>query len=222
MTILACTCNRTQPIDAPTLARVLDEPVALHHALCRREAAAFQRAARDEGPLTVACTQEQRLLAELAQATEGVPAPDVRPIRFVNLRETGGWSRQADQALPKMAALLAAARLPDPEPVPTVRYDSQQARLLIIGPLEVAQALADRLADVWQVTLLGTGGALEQAHRYPVLAGRIKRLTGWLGAFTLRWVDDNPIALDLCTRCNACVAACPEGAIGLDYQVDLG
>ncbi|MBY0463317.1 MAG: 4Fe-4S binding protein, partial [Burkholderiales bacterium] len=27
--------------------------------------------------------------------------------------------------------------------------------------------------------------------------------------------------LDLCTRCNACVAACPEGAIGLDYQVDL-
>jgi len=25
----------------------------------------------------------------------------------------------------------------------------------------------------------------------------------------------------LCTRCNACLAACPEGAIGLDYQIDL-
>jgi ferredoxin len=32
----------------------------------------------------------------------------------------------------------------------------------------------------------------------------------------------NPIDLDLCTRCNACVAACPEGAIGLDYQIDMG
>ncbi|OBS30330.1 4Fe-4S ferredoxin [Tepidimonas fonticaldi] len=221
MTILACTCNRTQPIDEAALARALGEPVALHHALCRREAAAFQRAARADAPLTVACTQEQRLFAELAEATEGVPPADVRPIRFVNLRETGGWSRDARQATPKMAALLAAARLPDPDPVPTVRYDSGRARLLVIGPLEVAQALAERLADVWQVTLLGTGGALAQAHRFPVLAGRVMGLTGWLGAFTLRWVDDNPIALDLCTRCNACVAACPEGAIGLDYQVDL-
>jgi ferredoxin len=47
-------------------------------------------------------------------------------------------------------------------------------------------------------------------------------LTGWLGAFRLSWSQDNPIDLDLCTRCNACVAACPEQAIGLDYQVDLG
>ncbi len=221
MTILACTCNRTQPIDEAALARVLGEPVALHHALCRREAAAFQRAARDDAPLTVSCTQEQRLFAELAEATEGVPPADVRPIRFVNLRETSGWSRDARHATPKMAALLAAARLPDPEPAPTVRYDSGRARLLVIGPLEAAQAWAERLADVWQVTLLGTGGALAQAHRFAVLAGRVTALTGWLGAFTLRWVDDNPIALDLCTRCNACIAACPEGAVGLDYQIDL-
>lgn len=42
-----------------------------------------------------------------------------RRIRFVNIRETGGWSRDAAQASPKIAALLAAARLPDPPPVPT-------------------------------------------------------------------------------------------------------
>jgi ferredoxin len=46
-------------------------------------------------------------------------------------------------------------------------------------------------------------------------------LTGWLGAFELTWLRNNPIDLDLCTRCNACVSACPEGAIGLDYQIDL-
>jgi ferredoxin len=54
-----------------------------------------------------------------------------------------------------------------------------------------------------------------------VLGGRITALSGWLGAFDLRWEANNPINLDLCTRCNACVAACPEDAIGLDYQIDL-
>ena len=44
---------------------------------------------------------------------------------------------------------------------------------------------------------------------------------GWLGAFDVEWSSANPIDLDLCTRCNACVTACPEGAIGLDYQIDL-
>jgi ferredoxin len=77
------------------------------------------------------------------------------------------------------------------------------------------------LSDVLDVTLFAQGGAVSQERKYPVLAGRIDALAGWLGAFTLTWTADNPIDLDLCTRCNACVAACPEQAIGLDYQVDL-
>ncbi len=220
MTTLICNCNRTMPLDVPALGRALGETLTEHTTLCRREAPAFQQAARGSDDLVVACTQESRLFIELAEQTEGAPALDVRPIHFVNIRETGGWGREAPQATPKMAALLAAARLPEPEPVPTATYKSA-GRLLVIGPLERAEALAAQVADTLQVSLFATGGAGMQARRYPVIAGRLARVTGWLGAFDVSWSTDNPIDLDLCTRCNACVSACPEGAIGLDYQIDL-
>ncbi|MFC7462480.1 4Fe-4S binding protein [Hydrogenophaga defluvii] len=220
MTTLICNCNRTMPLDVPALGRALGETLTEHTTLCRREAPAFQQAARGGDDLVVACTQESRLFVELAEQTEGSPPLDVRPIHFVNLRETGGWGREAQQATPKMAALLAAARLPEPEPVPTATYKSA-GRLLVIGPLERAEALAAQVADTLQVSLFATGGAGMQARRYPVMAGRLARVSGWLGAFDVSWATDNPIDLDLCTRCNACVSACPEGAIGLDYQIDL-
>ena len=133
------------PLDPKALGQALDEDLTLHTTLCRRDAPAFQRAARSRDELVVACTQESRLFTELSQQTEGAVDLDVRPIRFVNIRETGGWGREARQATPKMAALLAAARLPDPEPVPTVTYQSD-GRLLIIGPLEQAETLAGQVA----------------------------------------------------------------------------
>ena len=180
---------------------------------------AYLKAVQTGDNVVVACTQEQRLFGELAVQAQA----QASVIKFVNLRETGGWSREGHLATPKMAALLAAARLPDPEPVPTVTYNSA-GRLLVIGPLDQAEAAAALLADHLDITLLAqgpgqAGGA--QARRFPVLAGRLVRLEGWLGHFELTWTQDNPIDLDLCTRCNACVAACPEQAIGLDYQIDM-
>ncbi|MDE2604829.1 MAG: 4Fe-4S binding protein [Burkholderiales bacterium] len=216
MPTLICDCNKTMPLDAPALGRALGENLTLHSTLCRREAGAFQQAVRTGEDVVVACTQEKRLFGELGTQTEGA----VSPVRFVNIRETGGWSRDAKAATPKLAALLAAARLPEPEPVPTVGYASA-GRLLVLGPLEEAERFAALLGDTLDVTLFAGGGSGAQERRWPVLGGRIERLAGWLGAFELAWTQDNPIALDLCTRCNACVAACPEQAIGLDYQVDL-
>jgi len=219
MTTLICNCNQTLPLQTRALSQTLSEDLTEHSALCRREAGAFQRAIQGRDAVVVACTQEQKLFAELAQQTEGA----VAPIRFVNIRETAGWSAQGAQATPKMAALLAAARLPEPEPVPTVTYKSE-GRLLILGPLDAAERAADLLADTLQVTLWvegpGEAGG-SQARRYPVIAGHLRSLSGWLGAFDVKWQANNPIDLDLCTRCNACVAACPEQAIGLDYQIDL-
>ena len=204
------------PLDPQALGKALDESLTLHSTLCRREAGAFQKAIQGGGDVVVACTQEKRLFAEVAQNTEAA----IAPIRFVNIRETGGWSADARAAGPKIAALLAAARLPEPEPVPTVIFKSA-GRLLVIGPLEEAERMAAAVADVLDVTLFARGGAGAQERRWPVMGGRIDRISGWLGAFQVQWLQDNPIDLDLCTRCNACVAACPEDAIGFDYQVNL-
>jgi ferredoxin len=204
------------PLQEKRLGAALNEELTLHSTLCRREAAAFQQAIRGGEEVVVACTQEKRLFSELAEHTEGA----VSPIRFVNIRETGGWSRDAGQAMPKLAALLAAAHLPEPEPVPFVTYRSG-GRLLVIGELAQAERVAALLGDALDVTLFSQGGSGAQERRWPVLAGTIDSLTGWLGAFELKFSQGNPIDLDLCTRCNACVTACPEGAIGLDYQVKL-
>jgi ferredoxin len=218
------------PLDVPAIRQALSkQPTAHtdglevgHSLLCRREAPAFQRAAKSGEDLLVACTQEQRLFVALNEETEGAPSIEERPIRFVNLRESGGWSQDAAQATPKLAALLAAAQLPLADPVATVPFTSA-GRCLVIGPAEAAEAAAQRLAGPLELSVLlqGVGGAVPQLREHAVHAGTLQRLSGWLGAFEATWESRNPIDLDLCTRCNACVDACPEGAIGLDYQVDL-
>jgi ferredoxin len=226
MTTLICNCNKTMPLDGPSLAKALGPDAGagldtVHQTLCRREAAAFQRAAKGGDELLVACTQESRLFLELNEQTAGTRSLAERPIRFVNIRETGGWSKDASLATPKIAALIAMAQLPDPDPVPTVAYQSN-GRLLVIGPADRAARAASLLEDKLDVSLLLQGpGSLPQLRTLPVHAGRITGISGWLGAFEVSWESSNPIDLDLCTRCNACIDACPEQAIDFSYQIDL-
>ena len=234
MPTLVCSCNHTMPLDADTVSDALrasdaaiDAPGKTHHLLCRREIGAFTQALDGTEDVIVACTQEKALFAEVAAQHEGVTAP----IHFVNIRETGGWSagakRDARGFHAKTAALLAVAGLPAPDPVPVVDYRSE-GNLLIVGPAERVMPWAERLADQLSVTVLATGrdrsaGPLSppMERRWPVHAGELAEIKGWLGAFDVQWRNRNPIDLDRCTHCNACIDVCPENAIDALYQIDL-
>jgi ferredoxin len=208
-----CSCNRTVPLDAKALAAALNtgEPLQVHDQLCRNDAGAFQAALGGSDDVIVACTQEAALFSEIA----------AKPVKFVNIRELAGWS--AERSTPKMAALLAMAALPEPEPVPSVEFKSQ-GQVLIVGPAAAALDWAERLSAQLEVSVLITSAGqaeLPLERKYPIWSGKPSALRGWLGAFELEWRQENPIDLERCTRCNACLRACPEDAIGYDYQIDL-
>lgn len=209
------------PLDAKALAAALklDSTPNLANELCRRHLASFEAAVKSAEDVVVACTQEAPLFSELHQELKG--AGD---LKFVNIREAAGWSAQAKDSMPKIAALLALADVPEPEPVPVVSYKSG-GRLLIIGPGRAALTWADRLSEHLTVSVLMLRGEgeceLPAVRRYPVFSGKPLSLAGYLGAFDIEWAQENPIDLEVCTRCNACIRVCPEQAIDFSYQIDL-
>ena len=214
-----CSCNRTMPFDADAFAKAAASAgaasVQTFDAMCQHELARFGDAVN--GDTLVACTQESRLLGEAAS-----DSPKVSTMRFFNIREQAGWSKEASFATPKIAALIAQAMLPDPAPTTQVSYKSA-GQTLIVGSMSDALAVADVLKGSVSVSVLATdaAGELPGTRDFSVISGAKVAVKGWLGAFTVDWQQANPIDLDACTRCNACVRACPENAIDLSYQVNL-
>ncbi|MGF1476372.1 MAG: 4Fe-4S dicluster domain-containing protein [Geminicoccaceae bacterium] len=171
-TRLLCSCAST----ISSLAGSAD-----HHLLCRSQLDRFRRALATGEPLLVACTQEQPLFEEIREEI----APE-RDVVYANIRETAGWSDEADQAGPKIQALLAEADL-DLPPSPSVTLRSEGS-CLIYGAGQVALDAAVQLADRLDVTSMVTGPKPlipPAANRFPVVQGRISALRGSLGAFEM-------------------------------------
>lgn len=209
---LVCNCNGTMPLDSKTLG------MPVHRSLCRQEVGSFLQALDGSDSLIVACTQEGALFEELAVQAE---KPLIAPLRFVNIREVAGWTQEAKNSTPKIAALLALAEMPEAEPVPVVNYESQ-GRLLIIGAGSQAIPWAEKLSGSLDVSVLCTEpGDLPLTRNYPIYTGSVSKLDGYLGKFSVDWDLQNPIDPEMCTRCGACVEVCPENAIDLSFQIDL-
>jgi len=180
--ILTCTCEATMPVDTAALQRA-GLPVSARPAnqLCRAQLDNFRNALGEFAAVTVTCTQEAALFSELAE-----DAGFDGSLRFVNIRETGGWSEQAGKAGPKSAALVAMAGI-EPAGFDLVSMESAGVALVLgSGPeaLEAAEALAEAL----DITLLLTPGAQVTPPRrttFPTLQGRIRKAQGHLGAFAL-------------------------------------
>src|SRR3982074_1126722 len=116
--ILICSCDGTVPLGTEAIRCGCNcEPITATQ-LCGAELDRFRSIAAQDGPVTVACTQEATLFSAVA-----AQAGRVGSIQYANIRETAGWSSEGARAGPKMAALLAAAAEPAPN-APMVRLES--------------------------------------------------------------------------------------------------
>ena len=175
MRCLVCDCEGTMPLDAKRLAKAGVEVERVHRQLCRAELASFEAALGDD--LVVACTQEAPLFSEVAEEHGAAP-------RFVNIRETAGWSAEAPSALPKIAALIAAATHDDTPA--RLRAIESDGTCLVVGSGQAALEAARLLAPRLSVSLLLSDEddvLLPPVLDLTVHRGRVRSLTGALGGF---------------------------------------
>jgi ferredoxin len=179
-TILLCSCEDSMALDVEAVRRGTGCEVVPARHLCGPELDTFRRSAAG-GEVIVACTAMRALFEEVA-GDEQLGAT----LAYANVRETAGWSKEGASAGPKMAALLAAARIAD-EPTAAVTYESAGVTL-ICGRDEQALAAADRLKDRLDITvLLHPGSDLGPPRQtdYPIRQGKVGTVTGHLGAFEI-------------------------------------
>lgn len=182
--LLICSCDKTMPLHPDAIGRACAGHVTQANQMCGRDLDLFKAALADGSPVTMACTQQAPLFREVA---EDFPTS---ALSFVNIRETGGWSRDAAAAGPKTAALIAAAA-ETVAPIPMVTLESEGV-VLIYGRDGIAVEAGRRLADRLDITVVLTKPGDMQPPRiseFPILRGTVRNARGHLGQFELQ-IDD--------------------------------
>jgi hypothetical protein len=140
-----CRCQGRIAAGAEELLASCASGVTVADQLCRPGGAGalHDRSPAASGSLRVGCIRESPLLESATAA----------PLEFFPAREYGAGGRAA---APRIAALVALARMPEPPPVDLVSYASA-GRLAILGPgaaaLEWARRLHGKADGQLQVTV---------------------------------------------------------------------
>ncbi len=221
--IMICDCEGTNPIDPAGLSKALGRSVdGASTLLCRRQIDRFEAAlAGGDGGLLVACTQEAPLFLEVAEEAAADGAEGSGDLRFVNIREKAGWSKDGAGAMAKMAALIAEADM-DIDGPRTVTLSSEGV-VLVLGDDDTALDAARRLAEHCDVTLLVLGKSSMAPVRisdFPVFHGASVTASGHLGAFSLE-ITDFAAATPSARGAFDFEAATPKGTSVCDIILDL-
>ena len=177
--VLLCDCLGSQKLDPEAISTATGLTCGpCHSSLCIDNIEVAAKATSQGGHI-IACQQEAHRFTALADELEAeVP-------QFVDIRDRAGWSDDASDATPKMAALIADAALT--EPVPKSIDIIAEGTCLVIGSADTAIAAADKLADVLAVTvLLAPGSEITPTPAYDCVIGTLRQASGSLGQFELR------------------------------------
>ncbi len=178
--VLICDCEGTSPNDPNSIEKAAGLKLEFCGTqLCRRQLPEVQSRLAGKGPLLIGCTQEAPLFLETADDDQFDG-----DIRFVNIREKAGWSRDGGAAGAKMGALIAEAMLdiPGPHAIPV----SSGGAVMVIGNDDAASEAARRLGQRLDVTLILDHRAAVTPPRLvdvPIFSATSIRARGHLGAF---------------------------------------
>lgn len=178
--LLLCDCEETMRFDESKLNEALGQDIVFHTQLCRRQISSFETEIENT-PCIIGCTQEIPIFHEISEEKKAL-----ENAKFVNIRERAGWSADSKNITPKMAALLAETELQTkPARAKTIESDGL---CFIYGAGQVALDAAIRLAKHLPVSLILTQYdevILPETITVPIYKGKIDKLSGGLGAFTL-------------------------------------